>query len=242
MNVTRKWKRVLAYGCSHGEKMSVGARTAILRMVERWKPHANMHLGDWWDTTAWRSGARGTSDEAQEHGPDIDAGLEFLRDARANVMCIGNHEDRIYRARRHYNAIIKALAKRTVETLEARAALNKAVIVPWHQAEWYELGGYRWGHGHLWNENYIRDSAEAYGNCVVAHGHRAGVYNGRRLDSAKCYAVGCLCAPFDMDYAKSRRSTLAWSGGFVWGEYTDTEAVLWLHEQPRETSEWRLPV
>ena len=81
----------------------------------------------------------------------------------------------------------------------------------------------------LWNEMYLRDSAETFGNCVVAHGHRPGMELGRRLDHTRCYGVGCLADPLKLDYAKAKKSTHAWGGGMVWGEYCDSKAVLWLH-------------
>jgi hypothetical protein len=44
-----------------------------------------------------------------------------------------------------------------------------------------------------------------------------------------------------MDYASKRRSTLAWSHGIVFGEYTDKSAQLYLHQWPQNEQKWTLP-
>ena len=95
-------------------------------------------------------------------------------------------------------------------------------------------------HGVMYGENATRDHAEAYGNVVHAHTHRPAQAKGRRSDNPTGFCVGSLVEPRDMDYAKTRRATLAWGRGFVWGEYTDTTSILWLHELP-ENVPWRLP-
>lgn len=63
MNIGRKWKKFLVVGCSHGQMADPKALAAVLKFKESFKPHFTAHLGDAFDTTAFRAGAKGTRDE-----------------------------------------------------------------------------------------------------------------------------------------------------------------------------------
>ena len=243
MNITHKWKRLFAVGCSHGDLIDPLAAEAVLRFKAAWKPHTTIHLGDFVDTAAFRAGAKGTSDESAPISPDFNAGLSFLKALRPNLIFCGNHEARLWRLEKHHNAVVSQCATDLIERIRTRAALCKAELVEdWGIRSWRTIGNYKFGHGYLFGENFLRDTAEAHGNCVVAHAHRAGMANGRRDDSATAYCVGTLSDIPNMDYAGARRSTLSWSAGFVWGEYCDDKCVLWLHINPQNQKEWRFPI
>ena len=240
--VVRKWKRLLAVGCSHGIHADPKAISAVLKFRESYKPDTCVHLGDFCDTAAFRSGAKGTGDESEPVQPDIDGGLDFLEKLRPTLVFAGNHEDRLYRLATSSNAIIAHCSQAVLDEISRTCKKLRAELVPWTGIEQGRmLGGYRFMHGVFYSENAIRDHAEAYGNVVHAHTHRAGVSKGRRSDNPTGYCVGTLTRRASMDYAKGRRSTMAWSAGFLWGEYTDDAAVFWLHEQPSNVAEWRLP-
>jgi hypothetical protein len=55
------------------------------------------------------------------------------------------------------------------------------------------------------------------------------------------FCVGTLADVPAMDYSGKRRSTLAWSHGIVFGEYTDDDAQLYLHQWPQNEQNWHLP-
>lgn len=244
MNITRKWERVLAVGCSHGKMIDPHARDAVLRFRERWKPKHIIHLGDACDTTAFMAGAKGKAEESEPIMPDIDSGIDFIRELGTTVWTLGNHEDRIWKHLNHPSAMVRHCAETTVKYIEDFCEDDGIRLVPYtgNARGLHYLGGYRWGHGILWNESYIRDSAEVFGNCVIAHGHRPGMALGRRLDHPKCFGVGCLAAPEKLEYAKAKKATHAWGGGMVWGEVNCNQAMLWLHFQPQGQREWRLPL
>jgi len=50
------WKKWMAVGCSHGDQIDPDARKAVLVFKERWKPDMTIHLGDFLDLAAFRSG------------------------------------------------------------------------------------------------------------------------------------------------------------------------------------------
>jgi hypothetical protein len=242
MNVTRKWRRLLAVGCSHGIHADRKAIAAILAFRDAFKPSTVVHLGDFCDTTAFRSGAKGTSDESEPIQPDVDGGIDFLEKLRPTLVFCGNHEDRLYRMQHSSNAIVSHCAAGVIAEIQKTCGKLKAELVEWSGiTQGRVIGGHRFMHGVFYNENATRDHAEAFGPVVHAHTHRAAVAKGRRSDNPTGYCVGTLTAAGAMEYAKARRATLAWSQGFVWGEYCDKSAVLWLHEQPSNVAEWRLP-
>ena len=232
----------MAVGCSHGAWIDRRAADAVLEFKRRYKPHVTVHLGDALDMTAFRSGAAGSKDEAEPIAPDMDAGLQFIRRLEPQVWLMGNHEDRLYRLRDHPKAIVSELAGMLVGEIESECRKLKCVTVPYHYKQAYRLGNYSLMHGWFFNENAARDHAEAFGNVIFAHTHRAGMAKGRRADSPTGYCVGTLMRVEHAEYAKGRRATLGWSQGFVWSEFTDSQAVVWLHEQPQGSHTWRLPL
>jgi hypothetical protein len=247
MATTTKWERVLAVGCSHGNHAKPEALAAVLKFVERWKPQHRIHLGDAFDTACFRTGARpnsGDNDEATPIEPDINAGVRFLNQFRPTVFCMGNHEHRLVKLCGHYNEVIACAANAVLNQCLGPVKRLNAKLIPYtiHAGGWHMLGGYRWGHGHIYGENYLRDSAESFGNCVVAHAHRAGVAKGRRLDNATAYGVGTLADIPALEYANGRRSTLSWSHGMVFGEVCENQAQLCLWEWPQGTTDFRLPL
>lgn len=243
MNIVRKWKRLFAVGCSHGGLIDPIARKAVLTFKDKFKPDKIIHLGDFVDTAAFRAGAKGTSDESEPVSPDFNAGLTFIKELRPNLIFNGNHEIRLWRLANHHNAIVSALSQNLIERIQTTAKICKAELVEgWGISHHRTVGNFKFMHGYMFGENACRDHAEAHGNIVFAHTHRAGVQKGRRDDYPTGFCVGTLSDIPNMDYAQARRSTLSWSGGFVWGEYCDDRCQLYLHEQPQGQKEWRLPI
>jgi hypothetical protein len=213
-------------------------------MKKSWKPDITLDLGDVWDTAAFRSGAKGTKDESEPIPPDITAGLQWLEEYRPNYLTLGNHDQRIIDLMDHPNALVQQAAKKTWQEIETTLDKFRISWRPYHpELNWVQVGNFKFGHGLLYNENYLRDSAETFGNCVVAHAHRAGSAEGRTLQKSTAYGVGTLSKRLSMGYSLRRRSTLAWSGGFVWGEYNTktNETQIWLHDNG-QSDRWRLPV
>ena len=240
-NIVRRWKKILAVGCSHGAYADPAALDAVVKFREQFNPDVCVHLGDFCDTAAFRSGAKGTTDESEPVVPDVDGGLEFLARLKPTLIFCGNHEARVWSLQHHHNAIVADCAGQVVSRIEYAARKLKAELVT-YRGVWSHrtVGGYKYTHGSVYGENATRDMAEMHGRVVHAHTHRCAVAKGRRDDNPTGYCVGTLTSAPCLDYAKTRRATLAWSQGFVWGEFSGNDSVLWLHEQPRGTT-WRLP-
>jgi len=240
--IVHTWRKFLALGCSHGYLSDPVALKAILDFKSAYKPDTVLHLGDAIDTTAFRSGAKGSADESSPVEPDLEAGLNFIRELAPHYYLCGNHEDRLWNLQFSPNALVSELAIRVIADIETTCDSLHCQLIPWHYKQHIKLGNYSFMHGTIFSENCARDMAEVWGNCIFAHAHRAGMAKGRRVDNPTGICVGHLMQPTLAHYAKARKSTYAWSQGFAWGEYSDTRTVAWLHEQPQNQAEWILPL
>lgn len=236
------WKRYIAFGCSHGDALDPEARDAVLTAIDRWKPARRIHLGDAVDLSALRSGAQSnpdSADRAASIADDLDAGMSFLLETRVTDYLLGNHEHRVQQFTNSPNALKARAAQSITEEIEAVSKRLRARVYPYHLRSYVQLGDTKFLHGFLYNVNAIRDTAEAYGRCVLAHIHRTGIEQARNFDGVTGYAAGMLMQ-FDPAYAQTRRQTLAWKQGFVFGEYNDQHCSVHIVErgfgQP-----WRLP-
>lgn len=244
-NITRKWKRFLVCSCSHGEYQDDAAVNAFLKFKNRWKPHITSHNGDCFDFAALRTGAVTNaldSDYSKDIGVDVSKGLEFLTRLEPQWYTFGNHEARLMHLAVSSSATLRMAAQHILGEIDKRCQkLHVDVKREWSIYNYFMLGNYKVFHGVLFGHNYIAKSAAAFGNCIVGHGHAAGVATSSRSDNATAYSVGCLRTVETADYAKARPATFGWSQGWCWGEFCDDRAVVWLHTQPPNT-EWRLPV
>jgi len=250
MNITHKWERFMAVGCSHGNLIDPNARSAALEFKSRFKPKRIFHLGDWCDTAALRAGAKGTSDEDEPVSPDIDIGLEFLEELGVTDCPMGNHDERPYRFLKHHNAIISGFAsllvygdgkkKLGIEGEMKRLKINW--VNTWSIRNWIYAYDIKFMHGYMFGQQCARDHAEAHGNVVFAHAHTAAQQQGRRDDNPFGICVGTLAGIDNMDYAKNRRQTHAWSAGIVYGEGC-VNKLGWIQLfNNGQKKEWRLPV
>src|ERR1035437_2524016 len=189
MNIVRNWKRVVSCGCLHSEYANQDAVAAVLLFVEQYKPEHRIFLGDCYDTTCLRSGAKGTQDENSPIDNDLKIGREFLYNFRPTVFTEGNHDARPRLLMNHSNTIIAEAAKSIYERMMQPLWDMNTIITPWDIFSFYELGGYKWMHGCLFSEQYLRDAANRFGNSVVAHAHRPGISKGVHIDSPTAYGV-----------------------------------------------------
>lgn len=243
-NVVRPWKKAVFLGCTHGLHIDPVAREAVLKFIADYKPAARVHLGDFCDTAALRSGCAGSSDESEPIDPDITSGLEFLAAMKATHVFEGNHDARPRRFLGHRNAVVAYAAQQICDGIDYQIRKLRAAWVP-YRGVWQSLqfGPFRAMHGVMYGESATRDHAEAFGHCIHAHTHRPGISIGRRSDSPIAFSVGTLTRIREMDYANLRRATLSWGQGFVYGEYCDSAASFQLCLGPTESndSQWRLP-
>lgn len=245
-NLSKGFKRFMAIGCSHGSLVDPKAVETVMRFKDKWNPHTRVHLGDICDYAAFRNGAHGTKDEAEAIGPDIQAGIRLIHQYEPTDVLIGNHDVRVFKQSSHQNAIIALAASHARnEFLMACDKVKVRRLIDHYDIarSWVTLGDTKLMHGWFFNEMAMRDHAEHFGKCIIAHLHVAGMMNGRRSDNPTCHCVGTLASVERMDYANTRRATARWSHGFAYGEYNDRECHTWLSSAPQgQAGAWRLPL
>lgn len=244
-----KYIRGVVVGCTHAQLMIPQAWDALERVFDKWKPRALIHLGDYLETSALRSGAEGTSDEGKDLGLDLEAGFKFLRwyfkrPAKRRILALGNHDDtRWDKWMDHPNATKRHLA----ELLHERAhseyhALQIHDVLPYDiKKGWLHYAGANWGHGYMYNENAVRDHAEMVGGITyMAHLHSIQERNGRTVKPSVCRCIGWLGDAEKAGYARLRRNTLSWDNGFLLTEHSEKDTVSW-QIRLDETGKFRLP-
>lgn len=246
MNITHRWKRIMAVGCSHGEYADLRAVASVLRFKDSFKPHTIVHLGDAFDFACLRSGARdpNNSDRAHPLGVDLECGKNFLWLLEPTHFTFGNHEARVVDLSKHFDARTAHLAQGILKEMrEHLEGLHCKTIERWSifPNSWFKFGDYRFGHGVLYGHDFLRKTAQVVGKSVVAHSHHPGIAKSDRFDGARCISVGCLRTIQSAGFARDRAATLSWGHAFVWGEYCASRAQLWLHEHDTGRKEWRLP-
>jgi predicted phosphodiesterase len=243
-HIAKKYERFLAVSCSHGKYADPTAISAVLTMRDRWKPTICVHLGDWCDTTAFRSGAAGSSDESEPVAPDIDGGIAFLRELRPTHVLDGNHEDRIPRLLNSNNALVAYAAQQATNFIDESFVNIGCRRIPYTGVfQRFVVGDVTFTHGTIYNENAARDMAEMYGGKVIfGHTHRSKIGEGRTFKESTGYCVGTLTRRGEMDYAKARRATLGWRQGLVYGEIGPKDSAVWLITRSEFNAEWRLPL
>lgn len=240
-----QWKRWMAVGCSHGYLADPKALATVLEFKKRFKPQIRVHLGDFTDQTAFRSGAAGTKDETVSIADDLSHGLNFLSEFAPTHLLNGNHEARLWKLADHHNEIVARAASTTIQEIKTLADKLKCQYVDHYDItrSWIEIGDTKFIHGFMFSENAIRDHSEHFGRCVIAHLHTVGEAAGRRSDNARCYCVGTLANIPSMSYALTRRATARWSHGFAYGETNGKETIVWLSQGMANTpGGWRLPL
>ena len=244
-NIGGTFKRFQAIGCSHGHLADPKALETVLKFRESFRPQIRIHLGDFTDQAAFRSGATGTKDETVSIADDLTHGLNFLREFRPTHLLCGNHEIRLWKLADHHNEIVSRAANSVIAEIRGLADKLKAKFIDHYDItrSWIDIGDTRFLHGFMYGENAIRDHAEHFGKCVHAHLHQVGESAGRRSDNARAYCVGTLANIPSMNYALTRRATARWSHGFAYGETNGKETHVWLSQGMANTQGgWRLPL
>lgn len=226
------YRKFMAVSCSHGQFACPEATEAVLTFADRFEPHVKLDLGDTFDFTAFRTGAKGTADESAPVGLDYSAGIEWLKLYQPTHRCHGNHDHRIYKHLNHPNAIMRHCASLIAHDVATVDEANGTQVKQYkRKGNWFQFGDTRFGHGIMYNATALRDHAEHFGNIVIGHLHAPGQIRGRRSDNPMGTCVGCIMDPDKAEYADLRRNTDTWGHGIAYGFYSETETVTYLIQQ-----------
>jgi hypothetical protein len=214
---------------------------AFFDFCKDWKPHVSIHLGDLFDFRNLRRGAD-PSEEGDDMGPDIEAGLEFLRRFKPNVLCLGNHDWRAWRCLRDSRGLVRKFASDLISEIDKEAARIKCQILPYDsRLGVYKLDDFSALHGYHCGVNAPALHAKIYRTCGIGHLHSTGEVTERGIDSPTCYVIGGLCDRERMNYAAQRTATLAWAPSWGYGLHNPRtgKVALWLAK--KQDGHWLLP-
>jgi len=248
-NITHKWKRLLAVSCSHAKYVDKDAWKTVLAFKDQFVPSLCLHLGDFIDLTGMLGNGAGSGAHGEEIAPDVDTGLTHLRELRPNIVLAGNHEDRAYKLRESKRADTAYAAHKICEGIEKACQGIKARFLPYDGIEQlYRVADIGFTHGTCYGESATRDMAEEYCDhemrkIVFGHTHKVAMQSARTKNGGTGYNIGTLTARNALGYAKTRRSTFAWTQAFLWGEYCESLNQSSLHiTQRNHNDQWRLPI
>lgn len=229
-NPIKRYRRVMAIGCSHGDLIHEQALADVMEFKRRFNPHVRFHLGDLVDSTCFRAGAGDGPDSAKSPSSDMSAAANLIEEYRPTHLAWGNHDWRLHKLMSHPKAIVATLAAALWQDLNGRLAKIRCATRPYDiEDNWFVEGGVHWGHGAMYNMMAVRDHSEMVGGPVVmAHLHAPQMCEGRTIKDAPSFCVGALADDRKLDYGRLRRQSLTHGHGIVYGEISDTEAHLWL--------------
>jgi hypothetical protein len=169
----KRYRRVMAIGCTHGDLIHPQHYADAMEFKRRFRPDIRFHLGDIVDTACFRGGATGSKDEFRSPRDDMSAAARLIEEYRPTHLCWGNHDWRLYELMSHPKAIVATLAGQLWLDLQTRLTKLRTQTVPYDiQDGWIYLGGCAWGHGYMYSMMALRDHAEMLGKPVVmAHTH-----------------------------------------------------------------------
>lgn len=240
---------MLAVSCSHAKYVDKDAWATVLKFKQKFKPTITIHLGDFIDLSALLGNGVGSGSEGEEITPDIDTGLQHLRELRPNVVLAGNHEDRAFKLTYSKNAVTAYASHKIVNAIEETTAKIGARFIPYTGIKQkYTLADCAFTHGTEYGEQATKNMATRYTNgrtrkIIFGHTHKVSIATAPTDHGGTGYNIGCLVNPWSLEYAKARASTFAWTQAFLWGEYCEELNQSSLQITQRAQGElWRLPI
>lgn len=224
-----EFKKIAICTDTHGDKRNAKAMSLFSQFVGDFKPDLRLHLGDYLNAEAFRSGA----DEHERRvglKHDKQEAFDFFEWYRPTHVLDGNHDYRLPAYAKHSPG---PLADYVTGILEERDRIFKGlgtVHLPYHKRDGVlKVGKLKALHGFFAGVNAPMQHVRAYGNCVFGHTHRfseasaPGAHSGGR---AVARGIGCLC-DLDMEYNDRHVDTLSQAQGWGYG-VMDSRGRYWL--------------
>lgn len=237
------WEKSIFVGCSHGDLVSQDAVKAVKRFMDDWKPKHRVHLGDAWDFRALRKGA-GPEERAEGIRYDYNCGLEFLDWYKPQILTMGNHDARPYRAAGEFsNGPLADMMATFCEQIEDDLRQRRIKWTPWGVNNWATLpiGGPKLLHGYRSTMYPAKAHFEVYGESICAHVHKPDYYEARHADGGKAYTVGTLADISKLTYADAHTAKLGWRNSFLYGLHNTKTGKWQAWEVVKDGKEWISP-
>lgn len=233
--------RFVAVGDNHGKLVHKSDAKTFFDFCATFQPQLKVHLGDNWDFANLRRGAD-PREEGDDMGPDLEAGFDFLDQFRPNVLCLGNHDHRLWRAAEDSRGLVRQFASSVISEIESKTAKMKCRVLPYHSRRGiYAAGHLNFLHGYHAGASAIAQHAKVYRSCVFGHLHGNGTVSERGLDNPRAHCVGGLGNHELMEYAAQRTATLAWGPGWAYGVINPRTGNFQLWIAQKMDGRWYLP-
>lgn len=212
----------VAAGDLHGDRQDITAVRAFKKFVKEFDPKKRIFLGDIWDFRAIREGAK-KDEKRHSMQADFDAGMEFLKWYKPNVITLGNHDQRLWDLVEK-DGVKKAgpltdLAKLFISEFEELTASNSTTVLPFDKRRGiYKYNGQKFGHGFVGGKNAASEMAQVYGNIIFGHIHAVDVASEPGDEPRVARSVGCLCQ-LDMSYNRSHLTAMRQQHGWSYGAF-----------------------
>lgn len=237
------WERAVYVGDNHGSLVCPKAVEVLKRFIDDWKPKHRIHVGDLWDFAGLRKKA---SAEEKQIGIsyDYNCGLEFLDWFQPQMLLLGNHDWRLWRAADELSEGVLADLCR-MQADKAEDALRKRRI-EWRQygvANYLTLpmGGPRFIHGYRSTMYPARAHHDNWGPCIAGHVHKPDTYTARHVDGGKSLTLGCLADLSKLTYADQTPAKLGWRQGFAYGLHNTKTGAWEAWQVVNENGTWISP-
>lgn len=213
------WEHAIFIGCTHGDLICPKAVKIVKSFMEDWKPKWRIHLGDLWDFRALRRGAD-AEDLASGIRKDFDEGIELLDWYQPQIITLGNHDHRIWRAAGEYRSgVLAEHAQDYVNEAEEEFRNRRIKWLPWGADATikFPVGDrIHLHHGYRSTKYPAAANFETYGESIGAHVHKPDVYYARHIDKLKAFTVGTLGRIPDMKYADGQTAKTGWRNSFLY--------------------------
>lgn len=237
------WEKSIFIGCSHGDLVDPKAVKVVKNFIDEWKPKHRVHLGDLFDFRSLRRGAS-PEERAEKMLPDYQAGIQLLEWYRPQILTLGNHDYRIWRAAKETsNMALAEMLEGLCQRAEDDFRRLKIKWTPYGVGNYAQLpmGGVKLLHGYMSTISPAKSHYERYGDCILAHVHKPDYHEARHIDGGKAYTVGTLADISKMTYADSYTAKLGWRQSFLYGLHNTKTGKWHAWSAVNDGGEWISP-
>lgn len=236
-----RWERFVFATDVHGDMQDQGANKAFFKFMDIWKPKHRVMGGDLFDFRPLRRKA-----DAEERRDSVRAdyrmGMEWMAKFKPTVFLRGNHDERLWDWASWGSGPASDLAIDCIADLEKKLKLlGCRIMLPYNKREGvYQLGHLKMLHGFVIGVNAARRSAQAYGSCLIGHGHGIQHVSIEGIENRMGRMVGCLCR-LDMPYNRAAMASLSQRHGWGYGVINRQTGNYYALQAERINDTWIVP-
>lgn len=224
----------------HGNEQDKDANKVLFEFKKTWKPKISICAGDLWNFAALRKKA---SDEEKRTSikEDYEAGKEWFETFQPDEYLRGNHCERMWDLRDENRGPMSDFAANIIADFETTRKLIGCKMRPYDVRKGIlDIGKLRILHGFYCGQNAAHRSAQAWGSCLVGHGHTIQMATVLGPENRVGRMIGCLCS-LEMKFLRAQPSSLLHQHGFAYGLINMKSGMYQVHQAEKINGKWLLP-